>query len=61
MNSHEFRITKFFAVKSSERKWCASQIGLFAIEPELPERFVYKPELTSHDEGRGLVWANRAA
>jgi alkylated DNA repair dioxygenase AlkB len=34
-----------------------SQIQLFPIEPELPEGFVYKPEVISHHEEQGLVRA----
>jgi DNA oxidative demethylase len=34
-----------------------SQIQLFANEPELPEGFVYKPELISHQEEQALVRA----
>ena len=33
------------------------QIQLFATEPELPEGFVYKPELISHEEEQALVRA----
>jgi alkylated DNA repair dioxygenase AlkB len=34
-----------------------SEIQLFSIEPELPEGFVYRPELISHDEEQELVRA----
>jgi alkylated DNA repair dioxygenase AlkB len=34
-----------------------SQIQLFAIEPELPERFLYKPEFITHEEEQALVRA----
>ena len=32
-----------------------SDIQLFAVESELPEGFVYKPELISHDEEQPRV------
>jgi len=34
-----------------------SQIQLFAIDPELPEGFVYKPEFITHEEEQALVRA----